>query len=73
MNTYNNHEIVESMDDMHLNSLVAMSQQDGEHDLQNHIAFSQDVPSRPAVPMLPRPAPLACPLLSPWMAARPIS
>lgn len=40
MNTYSDHEIVESMDDMHLNSLVAMSQQDGEHDLQNHIAFS---------------------------------
>lgn len=40
MNTYSDHEIVESMDDMNLNSLVAMSQQDGEHDLQNHVAFS---------------------------------
>ncbi len=40
MNTYNDHEIVESMEDMDLNSLVAMSQSDGKDDIQNHVAFS---------------------------------
>ena len=40
MNTYNDHEIVKSMDDMDLNSLVTISSQDSENGILNHTAFS---------------------------------
>ena len=40
MNTYNDHEIVEFMDDMDLNSLVTISSQDSENGILNHTAFS---------------------------------
>lgn len=40
MNTYNDHEIIESMDDMNLNALVTIPPQEGEPDIRNHVAFS---------------------------------